>query len=1147
MGDTAAFHPHPSRVFVSSVFRGMADLRNLVEEACEGLGFHAVLTEKVAHPHGSIAGFLDSEIVNCDTYVGLFARSRGTVPTGDRWAITEQEYLRASELGLRRLVFVEDIPDSQRDPQLVAFLDEHVHGYRTGVYAVRYADEASLRARLTASLSLLGPQVVLAICGNRARLCLDGVRPAWDGTPEDLAEFPFDPRLDQQAQATWRSFVASGADRGRIDDASLRLVGLALWEKLAAGPRVALQRIVDFYARGRRPLLLRVRSDDHDVLALPWELLSTASAEFPVRDGAVEIVREVPAAGRVMLADEDPAPEWPRDRFDVLGFTADPNQDQTESVGLGNESTRDDSSLFWEREQESLMLAMEPMLRDGRGRLVLPDTGDADELRAELAREDRPGIVHLSCHGGTAPRGEALVQALFLEDADGDRRAVDGADMLAWIRQRADRLPSLLVLSACYTAAAAVGGDRTGRGAGATSVGPRPLAEELVVQALPRVLGMQSSVSDHGATEMAAAFYQAIAAGHDLTIAMRAGRLALRNGGLRHEWAIPVLLQRPSQPGPLVVPPREQASADAPFRTARSQFELGGVSYLDRGYIGRRVYERRLARAWRDRVRLLLIHGFGGIGKSTIAARFLERRLAEGVRVVILKPGVRSAATLFDDVAERLAVTRPSGGDPRADEQAFRDALRAALRQQRTVILFDNFEDNQHEGTQAIQPPELGRRLYELAQLGGETLCLLFTTRYPFAHPDGVAPLAKQDLDLGAFSRAESRKFKIDREPLRRIDRETWERILDMIGGHPKALDLLSGYLAEAPDRLAQLVEDLDQAVRQVVADLARQQERGRALLVEQVVAAVPAEHVPALDRLALIQAPLPTAELEALLAADGIERPRHSIAELRRRGLLAGTVSPASGQPADAVHRLVATHRAEALEIDRRVAFLARVGEHLRDRPGSVADLPLAARHFEAAGNVAAAVDCHARWASALQRGHAYAACLEVARDARARYPESDHDAIVPHAGLRFAEMQALQMLGDGAEALAALGAAESLLALLPLDEALEQRGRHAALKGRLANTRGDLETAKRSAANARQLFLKCGMVREAAVAAGQLADVLYARGELDEALRIRREEELPVYEKLGDVRERAVTLGKIADVLDARGELDEALRIRR
>jgi hypothetical protein len=45
--------------------------------------------------------------------------------------------------------------------------------------------------------------------------------------------------------------------------------------------------------------------------------------------------------------------------------------------------------------------------------------------------------------------------------------------------------------------------------------------------------------------------------------------------------------------------------------------------------------------------------------------------------------------------------------------------------------------------------------------------------------------------------------------------------------------------------------------------------------------------------------------------------------------------------------------------------------------------------------------------------------------------------------------------------------------------------------------------------------------------------------------ALRIRTQEQLPVYERLGDVRSKAVTQGKIADILQARGELDEALAL--
>ena len=61
------------------------------------------------------------------------------------------------------------------------------------------------------------------------------------------------------------------------------------------------------------------------------------------------------------------------------------------------------------------------------------------------------------------------------------------------------------------------------------------------------------------------------------------------------------------------------------------------------------------------------------------------------------------------------------------------------------------------------------------------------------------------------------------------------------------------------------------------------------------------------------------------------------------------------------------------------------------------------------------------------------------------------------------------------------------------------------------------------------------------------ELASLAFDMGELDEALRIRRDEQLPVFEKLGDVRSRAMTLGQMADVYQARGELDEALRIRR
>jgi len=75
--------------------------------------------------------------------------------------------------------------------------------------------------------------------------------------------------------------------------------------------------------------------------------------------------------------------------------------------------------------------------------------------------------------------------------------------------------------------------------------------------------------------------------------------------------------------------------------------------------------------------------------------------------------------------------------------------------------------------------------------------------------------------------------------------------------------------------------------------------------------------------------------------------------------------------------------------------------------------------------------------------------------------------------------------------------------------------------------------------------LHERLGDVRSKAITMGYIADILQARGQLDEALCIRQKEELPVYERLGDVRSKAITMGKIADILQVRGQFDEALRI--
>jgi len=83
-----------------------------------------------------------------------------------------------------------------------------------------------------------------------------------------------------------------------------------------------------------------------------------------------------------------------------------------------------------------------------------------------------------------------------------------------------------------------------------------------------------------------------------------------------------------------------------------------------------------------------------------------------------------------------------------------------------------------------------------------------------------------------------------------------------------------------------------------------------------------------------------------------------------------------------------------------------------------------------------------------------------------------------------------------------------------------------------------GHPEAAMAHAEAARAIFRRIDDRRGEAWAASRIADILQARGQLDEGLRIRLEEELPVYERLGDVRSKAVTHFQIASLRLARNE---------
>lgn len=120
-----------------------------------------------------------------------------------------------------------------------------------------------------------------------------------------------------------------------------------------------------------------------------------------------------------------------------------------------------------------------------------------------------------------------------------------------------------------------------------------------------------------------------------------------------------------------------------------------------------------------------------------------------------------------------------------------------------------------------------------------------------------------------------------------------------------------------------------------------------------------------------------------------------------------------------------------------------------------------------------------------------------------------------------------------------------EVLPVLAPKDE--ERRAFAWSLIADVLQYRGDLNEVLRIRRDEQlPIFERLEDAYSQAVTQGQIADVLLDRGRLDEALQIYRDVELPVFERLGHSREAAVTQGNIANILQSQGDLDEALRIR-
>jgi hypothetical protein len=418
---------------------------------------------------------------------------------------------------------------------------------------------------------------------------------------------------------------------GGVLHAKLLDIGRRLGDRFLNGPagHALAQQAA---STGGRVLRLAVQVDDPELADLPWETLILPGQEVPlVLQTGVEQYRAVPVGDP--LAVSVPGP------LRILAVVASPDS------GGGGEL------LDYEAELGRILAAVDPTRRTSGAYVRVLNWGSPHAIRAALA-EERFHVLHISCH--------ARPGFLVLESDTGAAEVVDAARFVRDILVPDQGVP-LVVLAGCSTALTArtptTSNGAAGEGAGGvSSEGERALpglARDLLHAGVPAVVAMSAPVTDRYATDLAAGLYEELARRPEPTPLTELSTIRRRLEDHRRtlpaedprvvwaEWATPALFQA----GPALPLYHRTDSTDGTARAApqrtESRLQLGGMIRRVGDFVGRRPELRAILRDLRRGVAGVVLHGIGGIGKSSLAVEVIDHLGPEAGLVVPISGSTR--------------------------------------------------------------------------------------------------------------------------------------------------------------------------------------------------------------------------------------------------------------------------------------------------------------------------------------------------------------------------------------------------------------------------------------------------------------------------------------------------------------------------
>ncbi|MGH9752611.1 MAG: tetratricopeptide repeat protein, partial [Blastocatellia bacterium] len=274
-------------------------------------------------------------------------------------------------------------------------------------------------------------------------------------------------------------------------------------------------------------------------------------------------------------------------------------------------------------------------------------------------------------------------------------------------------------------------------------------------------------------------------------------------------------------------------------------FQLGALPQLGFKFYGRRKEYRQLRDALLvNNHRAVIIHGIGGIGKTSLIAHAADRLYHRRPRFKGVYAFDCAGATLAPERAllelhryfalQGVDALERFIGQP-LEPETLAQIVAQLLGQWPLLLIFDNFETQLARAEQGfrIADEALRRFLAALVKATATNTKFVFTCRFLFELDERLGDVAS--LPLGDLSRPEAFSVMLKLPRLARASYEEKVTIYDTFGGHPFALVALDKYCQTVPiDKALQNAKAVHTKLREHLAlelNYGRLTERARELL----------------------------------------------------------------------------------------------------------------------------------------------------------------------------------------------------------------------------------------------------------------------------------------------------------------------------